>query len=75
MNYIKQYHHTTPKLIGKTNCDKYIYAICRCPVDTRYGLMVNKDDLTEYEKETGWCYIHCNNCRLDIEVKLSSKGE
>ena len=68
MNAIKQYHHTVPKLIGKIDYDKYIYAICRCPVDTRYGLIVDKSDLTEYERETGWCCIHCNDCGSDIEV-------
>ena len=70
MNAIKQYHHTVPKLIGKIDYGKYIYAICRCPVDTRYGLIVDKSDLTEYERETGWCCIHCNDCGSDTEVLI-----
>lgn len=71
--YVKMFHHTTPKLIGKIDYDKYIYAICRCPADTRYGLMINRDDLTEYEKETGWCYIHCEKCDTDIELAISTE--
>ena len=67
--YVKMFHHTTPKLIGKINYDEYIYAHCLCPIDTKYGLMIPQKDLTEYEKETGWCYIHCCNCGLDTEVK------
>ena len=31
--------------------------------------MISQSDLTKYEKETGWCYIHCCNCGLDTEVK------
>lgn len=70
MNYVKQYHHITPKLIGKIDYDKYVYAICRCPIDARYGLMINQDDLAEREKGTGWCYMHCDNCGLNTEVKF-----
>ena len=28
MSPIKQYHHTTPKLIGKIDYNKYVYGVC-----------------------------------------------
>ena len=70
-------HHVTPKYNGVTIYDNnHVYANCRCPVDTRYGLMINLDDLTEHEKETGECYIHCDNCGADIilHFKPSTKA-
>lgn len=74
MNAIQQYHHTIPKLIKKINHDKYIYALCHCPMDSRYGLVIDRNDLTEYEKETGFCYIHCTICGSDIAIGIG-KGK
>lgn len=62
-------HHATPKFNGCAVYDNnHVYATCLCPVDTRYGLMINLDDLTEHEKEIGKCRIHCDNCGADIIV-------
>ena len=72
---IQQYHHRNPQLLGQINYDRYIYAICRCPKDTRYGLVVDRNELTEYEKETGYCYIHCDTCGSDIVVGIGKESE
>jgi len=58
-------HHTKPKLIPQ-NTDQYIVAHCRCPIDTKYGLIIHKDDLSKQEKKSGVCCIHCDNCNTDI---------
>lgn len=74
MNTIQQYHHRKPQLLGQRKHDRYIYAICRCPKDTRYGLVVDRNELTEYEKETGYCYIHCTICGSDIAIGIGKGG-
>lgn len=67
-------HHRKPQLVGQLNYDRYIYAICRCPKDLRYGLVVDRNELTEGEKRTGHCYIHCDICGSDITIGIGRGG-
>ena len=65
------FHHTTPVKLGVLDYKKYIYAICKCPVDTSYGLRIERANLTKEEKKCGWCHIHCEKCDTDIELAIS----
>lgn len=72
--YVKMFHHTTPVKLGALDHKKYIYAICRCPVDTSYGLRIERTNFTKEEKECGWCHIHCEKCGSDIELACERKA-
>lgn len=51
-----------PQIIYPIDETKYVYAICRCPLDTRYGLrMLRKPGVKEY-------LFHCDDCGSDIRV-------
>ena len=63
--YLSINHHTSPKLIPE-NTDQYVVAHCRCPVDTKYGLIIHKDNLDEGEKQSGVCCMYCSNCNTSI---------
>lgn len=57
----------TPKIINQ-NTDQYVIGHCKCPLDTRYALGVNVNDLTLEEKKQGVCSMYCPNCNTHIEV-------
>ena len=63
-------HYTTPIKYGVVNYEKYVYAICRCPLGLSYGLRIDRSNLTDEEIESGWCHIHCEKCGSSIAVAI-----
>lgn len=70
-------HHGIPELIGigKFDENKYIYAVCRCPLPYGYAIKIPWNDLTEHEKETGACHVHCDNCGTDSTICFRPRVE
>lgn len=51
-----------PEIVYPVDNNRYVYAICRCPLDTRYGLkMKRKSGVSEY-------LFHCDICNSNITV-------
>lgn len=65
-----------PNPLGEVDESKYIYGICRCQVDYGYGMTILPiDNLTNHEKETGKCCMHCNKYDIDCIINLYRKKE
>lgn len=59
---------------GEVDESKYIYGICRCQVDYGYGMTILPiDNLTDNEKETGKCRMHCSKYDIDCIIHLCRK--
>lgn len=67
---VEKIHYITPIKLGIMDCDKYVYAICRCPLDLSYGLRIDRSNLTDEEIKSGWCHIHCEKCSSDIALAI-----
>ena len=68
MNKTLPIHRVIPKLINAKEFDQYVISKCKCPLDLRYVLAVNVNDLTVIEKQMGVCKMYCPNCGTETVV-------
>ena len=67
-------HSRKPTLINPNfDKNKWIVGHCKCPVDTRYGLVVSVNFLSSEERKNNICRMYCSDCDTYVTVGFNSK--